>query len=41
MCGHMPEARLRVLENSGHTPQLEGAHAFHEVTIPFILANPR
>jgi 3-oxoadipate enol-lactonase len=37
MCSLMPNAHLKVLENSGHTPQLEEPDAFQEVVAPFIL----
>ena len=32
----IPDARLVVLEGSGHTPQLEEAEAFHAVALPFL-----
>jgi len=38
MCEHLPDASLVVLENSGHTPQLEESSAFHAAAISFILA---
>jgi pimeloyl-ACP methyl ester carboxylesterase len=38
MCEHLPDASLVVLENSGHTPQLEEPTAFHAAAISFILA---
>ena len=31
---------LVVLENAGHTPQLEQPDAFHEIAIPFLLGKP-
>ena len=37
MCEHMPNARLAVLENSGHTPQLEEPEAFYRAVMPFLL----
>jgi pimeloyl-ACP methyl ester carboxylesterase len=37
MCERMPNARLLVLENSGHTPQLEEPEAFHAAAVPFLL----
>lgn len=40
MCQHIPGARLEVLENSGHTPQLEEAEAFHRAALPFLLDTP-
>lgn len=33
-------ARLEVLEDSGHTPQLEEPEAFHAIALPFLLARP-
>ena len=36
MCQHIPGARLEVLENSGHTPQLEEPEAFHQIALPFL-----
>ena len=38
MCEHIPDARLHVLENSGHTPQLEEPEAFARVAMPFLFA---
>jgi pimeloyl-ACP methyl ester carboxylesterase len=32
----LPDARLVIMENSGHTPQLEEPDAFHEAILPFI-----
>jgi pimeloyl-ACP methyl ester carboxylesterase len=32
------DATLAVIEDAGHTPQLEQADAFHEVALPFLLA---
>ena len=37
MCQHISNARLEVLEQSGHTPQLEEPEAFHEIALPFLL----
>ena len=34
----LPHARLEVLEDSGHTPQLEESDAFHRLALPFLLA---
>lgn len=34
----LPHAQLAVLENSGHTPQLEEADAFLALALPFLLA---
>jgi pimeloyl-ACP methyl ester carboxylesterase len=34
----IPGATLAVIEDAGHTPQLEQANAFHEVALPFLLA---
>jgi pimeloyl-ACP methyl ester carboxylesterase len=34
----LAEARLEVLEHSGHTPQLEEPDAFHRLALPFLLA---
>lgn len=39
MCGLLPNARLKVLENSGHTPQLEQPEAFYEAVVPFVLGS--
>lgn len=33
-------ARLVVLEDAGHTPQLEQPEAFHEFALPFLLGHP-
>jgi pimeloyl-ACP methyl ester carboxylesterase len=30
-------SRLEVIEDAGHTPQLEQADAFHRVAVPFLL----
>ncbi len=38
MRDRIPGARLEVLEESGHTPQLEEPEAFHEIALPFLLA---
>lgn len=37
MCRRISGARLAVLENSGHTPQLDEPEAFHEIALPFLL----
>jgi pimeloyl-ACP methyl ester carboxylesterase len=34
----MPDARLEVVEDAGHTPQLEQPEKFHEIALPFLLA---
>lgn len=34
----LPRGRLAVLENSGHTPQLEEPEAFHTLALPFLTA---
>jgi pimeloyl-ACP methyl ester carboxylesterase len=34
----LPRGRLAVLENSGHTPQLEEPDAFHALALPFLTA---
>jgi pimeloyl-ACP methyl ester carboxylesterase len=34
----IPGATLAIIEDAGHTPQLEQANAFHEVALPFLLA---
>jgi 3-oxoadipate enol-lactonase len=39
MCGRIPGARLEILENCGHTPQLEDPEAFHRIALPFLLAD--
>ena len=33
----IPGARLGVLENAGHTPQLEEPDAFHRLALPFLI----
>ena len=38
MRDRIPGARLEVLENSGHTPQLEEPEEFHDIALPFLLA---
>lgn len=40
MCQHISDARLEVLEQSGHTPQLEEPKAFHQIALPFLLGRP-
>jgi pimeloyl-ACP methyl ester carboxylesterase len=37
MCERIPDCRLRVLENSAHTPQLDEPEAFHAAALPFLL----
>jgi hypothetical protein len=37
-CDRIPGARLEVLEQSGHTPQLEEPEPFHRLALPFLLA---
>jgi len=34
----IPNARLEILDNCGHTPQLEDPEAFHKIALPFLLA---
>ena len=34
----LPDARLEVIEDAGHTPQLEQPGRFHEIAMPFLLA---
>ena len=34
----LPNARLEVIEDAGHTPQLEQPDRFHEIALPFLLA---
>jgi pimeloyl-ACP methyl ester carboxylesterase len=34
----LPNARLEVIEDAGHTPQLEQPDRFHEIAMPFLLA---
>jgi pimeloyl-ACP methyl ester carboxylesterase len=36
MCTQMPDAALVILEQSGHTPQLEEPEVFDSVVIPFV-----
>jgi pimeloyl-ACP methyl ester carboxylesterase len=33
----IPGGRLEVIEDAGHTPQLEQADAFHKIALPFLL----
>jgi pimeloyl-ACP methyl ester carboxylesterase len=33
----IPNARLAVIEDAGHTPQLEQPDRFHEIALPFLL----
>jgi pimeloyl-ACP methyl ester carboxylesterase len=37
MRDRIPGARLAVLEEAGHTPQLEQPEAFHALALPFLL----
>jgi pimeloyl-ACP methyl ester carboxylesterase len=37
MCDRIPNARLEVLEQSGHTPQIEEPAYFHAIALPFLL----
>ena len=37
MRDRIPGARLEVLEESGHTPQLEEPEAFHKIALPFLV----
>lgn len=37
MIARLPAARLAVIEDAGHTPQLEQPDAFHAVALPFLL----
>lgn len=37
MCALLPDARLAVIENAGHTPQLEQPEEFYAATLPFLL----
>ena len=34
----IPDAKLAVIEDAGHTPQLEQPEAFHEVAVRFLTA---
>lgn len=34
---HIPGSRLEVIEDAGHTPQIEQAEAFHRIALPFLL----
>jgi pimeloyl-ACP methyl ester carboxylesterase len=36
MRDRIPGARLEVLENSGHTPQLEEPEEFYRLALPFL-----
>jgi 3-oxoadipate enol-lactonase len=40
MCTRIPDAELAILEQSGHTPQLEEPEAFARVVIPFAFRRP-
>ena len=40
MRDRIPGSRLEVLEESGHTPQLEEAETFHQIALPFLLGAP-
>jgi 3-oxoadipate enol-lactonase len=37
MCEHIAGARLAVVEDAGHTPELEQPESFHEIALPFLL----
>src|SRR5262249_20483486 len=37
MCARLPDARLEVIEDAGHTPQLEQPERFHTTVLPFLL----
>jgi len=34
----LPHGALEVIEDAGHTPQLERPEQFHAVALPFLLA---
>ena len=36
MCALLPDARLEVIENAGHTPQLEQPDEFYAAALPFL-----
>lgn len=36
----LPNGALAVIENAGHTPQLEQPLGFHDVALPFLIARP-
>jgi pimeloyl-ACP methyl ester carboxylesterase len=38
MRARMPDARLEVIEDAGHTPQLEQPEKFHQIALPFLRA---
>jgi pimeloyl-ACP methyl ester carboxylesterase len=38
MRDRIPGARLEIVEEAGHTPQLEAPDAFHEIALPFLRA---
>jgi pimeloyl-ACP methyl ester carboxylesterase len=38
MRARMTNARIEVIEDAGHTPQLEQPEKFHEIALPFLLA---
>jgi pimeloyl-ACP methyl ester carboxylesterase len=38
MCALLPHGALEVIEDAGHTPQLERPEQFHAVALPFLLA---
>ena len=40
MRARIANARLHVIAQAGHTPQLEQPEAFHEVVLPFLLEQP-
>lgn len=37
MCERLPDANLVIVEDAGHTPQLEQPEAFHAIALPFLL----
>lgn len=40
MRDRLPNGRLAVIEEAGHTPQLEAPSVFHEIALPFLGARP-
>ncbi|HZS81666.1 MAG TPA: alpha/beta hydrolase [Stellaceae bacterium] len=34
----IPNARLEIIDDAGHTPQLERPDVFHDIALPFLLA---
>jgi pimeloyl-ACP methyl ester carboxylesterase len=39
MRDRIPGSVLAVIEDAGHTPQLEQPHVFHDIALPFLLGN--